>query len=62
VPTVVVVTAPFEAVARAAVASRGVTDLPIVVFPAGFDDLDDAAVGALVDASVPAMLAGMGVS
>lgn len=56
----VVVTAPFEAVARAAAASRGLTDLPIVVFPAGFDDLDDAAVNALVVERLPVMLAGLG--
>ena len=58
----VVVTAPFEAVARAAAASRGLTDLPIVVFPAGFDDLDDDAIGALVAERMPLMLAALGAS
>ena len=61
-PTVVVVTAPFEPVARAAAAARGLADLPIVVFPAGFDDLGDDAVGALVAERMPLVLAALGAS
>jgi hypothetical protein len=39
VPTVVLVTEPFAAVARASAAARGLMALPIVVFPAGTDEM-----------------------
>lgn len=59
VPAVVLVTAPFEQVARAAATSRGLPHLPIVVFPAGFDDLDDERVAAVVDAHIDEIVAGL---
>lgn len=58
VPTVVLVTEPFEAVARASAAARGLDKLPIVVFPAGFDDLDAARIDALVDERIDVILQG----
>lgn len=48
VPTVVFVTEPFERVARASAAARGAAKLPIVVLPAGFDDLATEAAAAVV--------------
>ena len=38
-PTAVLVTEPFAAVARASAAARGLADLPIVVFPAGVEEM-----------------------
>jgi hypothetical protein len=48
VATVVLVTEPFEAVARSSAIARGFGKLPIVVLPADFDDLDDSRLRALV--------------
>jgi hypothetical protein len=59
VPTVVLVTAPFEAVARASATARGVEELPIVVFPAGFDDLDDQRIDELIAERLPMILEGL---
>jgi hypothetical protein len=59
VPAVVLVTAPFEAVARASAAARGVDELPIVVFPAGFDDLDERAIERVLADRVPLILRGL---
>ena len=47
--TVVVVTEPFERVARSSAIARGLSKLPIVVLPADFDDYDASAIRALVD-------------
>lgn len=47
--TVVVVTEPFERVARSSAIARGLSKLPIVVLPADFDDYDGRAIRALVD-------------
>jgi hypothetical protein len=49
VATVVVVTQPFERVARSSAIARGMSKLPIVVLPADFDDYDAPAIRALVD-------------
>jgi hypothetical protein len=49
VATVVVVTEPFERVARSSAIARGLSKLPIVVLPADFDDYDARAIRALVD-------------
>jgi hypothetical protein len=59
VPTVVLVTAPFESVARASAAARGVGDLPIVVFPAGFDDLDEQQIDELITERLPMIVQGL---
>jgi hypothetical protein len=59
VPSVALVTAPFESVARASAAARNLADLPIVVFPAGFDDLDPERIDELVDELLPTILAGL---
>jgi hypothetical protein len=45
---VVLVTEPFETVARSSAVARGFGKLPIVVFPADLDDLDVAPLRALV--------------
>ena len=47
--TVVVVTEPFERVARSSAIARGLSKLPIVVLPADFDDYDVDAIRTLVD-------------
>jgi hypothetical protein len=49
VPTVVLVTAPFERVARSSAIARGLSKLPIIVFPADFDELPAARVRVIVD-------------
>jgi hypothetical protein len=59
VPTVVLVTEPFAAVARASAAARGIADLPIVVFPAGLDDSGDDAVRAAFAERWPQMVEGL---
>ena len=48
--TVVLVTEPFERVARSSAIARGLSKLPIVVLPADFDDYEVADIRALVDA------------
>ena len=48
--TVVLVTEPFERVARSSAIARGMSKLPIVVLPADFDDYEVADIRALVDA------------
>ena len=42
------VTEPFERVARSSAIARGYGKLPIIVLPADFDDLDDARVRAVI--------------
>jgi hypothetical protein len=59
VPTVVLVTAGFEAVARASAAARCIPDLPIVVFPVDFDEWDAPAVRDAFAARWPAVLRGL---
>jgi hypothetical protein len=49
VATVVIVTEPFERVARSSAIARGLSKLPIVVLPADFDDYAASAIRALVD-------------
>ena len=46
--TVVVVTEPFERVARSSAIARGLSKLPIIVLPADFDDYEADAIRALV--------------
>ena len=58
-PTVVLVTAAFEAVARSSAAARGLTDLPIVVFPADLDAWPADAVTAAFDERFGDVLAGL---
>jgi len=48
VATVVVVTEPFERVARSSAIARGLSKLPIIVLPADFDDYEADAIRALV--------------
>ena len=43
------VTDPFERVARSSAIARGLSKLPIIVFPADFDDLDAARIRVIVD-------------
>ena len=43
------VTEPFERVARSSAIARGLSKLPIIVLPADFDDYDDGAIRTLVD-------------
>jgi len=59
VPTVVLVTAPFESVARASATARGADDLPIVVFPAGFDALDEQQIDDLITDRLPMIVQGL---
>ena len=47
--TVVVVTEPFERVARSSAIARGLSKLPIIVMPADFDDYEVGAIRTLVD-------------
>ena len=47
--TVVVVTEPFERVARSSAIARGLSKLPIIVLPADFDDYEVDAIRTLVD-------------
>ena len=47
--TVVVVTEPFERVARSSAIARGLSKLPIIVLPADFDEYDVGAIRTLVD-------------
>jgi hypothetical protein len=49
VPTVVLVTEPFERVARSSAIARGLSKLPIIVFPADFDELPAERVRVIVD-------------
>ena len=49
VATVVLVTEPFERVARSSAIARGLSKLPIIVFPAEFDDLDAARIRVIID-------------
>jgi hypothetical protein len=44
----VVVTEPFERVARSSAEARGASKLPIVVLPAKLDDLADVEIAAIV--------------
>ena len=46
--TVVVVTEPFERVARSSAIARGLSKLPIIVLPADFDDYEAGAIRTLV--------------
>jgi len=48
VATVVVVTEPFERVARSSAIARGLSKLPIIVLPADFDDYEAGAIRTLV--------------
>jgi hypothetical protein len=50
VATVVLVTEPFERVARSSAIARGLSKLPIVVLPADFDDYDVDRIRAVVGA------------
>ena len=47
--TVVLVTEPFERVARSSAIARGLSKLPIVVLPSDFDDYEAADIRALVE-------------
>ena len=47
--TVVVVTEPFERVARSSAIARGLSKLPIIVLPADFDEYEAGAIRALID-------------
>jgi hypothetical protein len=58
VPCVVLVTASFEAGARAAANARGLAELPIVVFPADLDQRDPDAVAVELARQWPEILAG----
>jgi hypothetical protein len=58
VPAVVLVTASFEAGARAAAQARGLSDLPIGVFPADLDQRDSEAVAARFALQWPEIWAG----
>jgi hypothetical protein len=49
VATVVVVTEPFERVARSSAIARGLSKLPIIVLPADCDDYEVGAIRTLVD-------------
>ena len=42
------VTEPFERVARSSALARGYGKLPIIVMPSDFDDLDDARLRAVI--------------
>ena len=53
VPTVALVTAAFEAGARAAARARGFGALPIVVFAADFEERDEAAMRAEFTTRLP---------
>ena len=46
--TVVVVTEPFERVARSSAIARGLSKLPIIVLPADVDDYEAGAIRTLV--------------
>ena len=46
--TVVVVTEPFERVARSSAIARGLSKLPIIVLPADFDDYEAGGIRTLV--------------
>jgi hypothetical protein len=59
VPTVVLVTEPFAAVARASAAARGLADLPVVVFPADLEDMTAGQIAQVVDERWPAILGGL---
>lgn len=56
-PTVVLVTAAFEAGARAAARARGFDGLPILVFDADLEVLDPDAQRAAIEARLPDVLA-----
>lgn len=47
--TVVIVTEPFERVARSSAIARGLSKLPIIVLPADVDDYEVGAIRSLVD-------------
>ena len=47
--TVVIVTEPFERVARSSATARGLSKLPIIVLPADVDDYEVGAIRSLVD-------------
>jgi hypothetical protein len=59
VPTVVLVTEPFAAVARASATARGLGDLPIVAFPAEIEDMAADDVARAFAARWPAIRAGL---
>jgi hypothetical protein len=59
VPTVVLVTEPFAAVARASAGARGLTDLPIVAFPAAIEAMGADGVAAAFAERWPAIRAGL---
>jgi hypothetical protein len=56
VPSVVLVTAAFEAGARATARARGLPELPIVVLPADLEERDDDAVDAELRRRLPDLL------
>ena len=47
--TVVLVTEPFERVARSSAVARGLSKLPIIVLPADFDELPVATLRTILD-------------
>ncbi len=55
-PSVVLVTAAFEAGARATARARGLPELPIVVLPADLEERDDDAVDAELRRRLPDLL------
>jgi hypothetical protein len=59
VPTVALVTAAFEAGARAAARARGFDELPIITFAADFEEQDDAAMRAEFAARLPEITRGL---
>lgn len=58
-PTAVLVTAAFEAGARATARARGFTTLPILVFDADLEERDDAAQRAALAARLPELHAAL---
>lgn len=58
-PTAVLVTTAFEAGARATARARGHDDLPIFVFDADLESLDDDAQRAAFAARLPELLAAL---
>ncbi len=58
-PTVVLVTAPFEAAARAAARARGVSDLVTVVLDADLEERAEADVRTELQRRLPEILGGL---
>ena len=59
VPTVALVTAAFEAGARAAARARGFVDLPIITVPAALEERADVAMHAAFAAQLPEITCGL---